>query len=348
MDADDRKIKIMKTLWARREDGRWGIHNFKALALEPKEKSEDGFFAIEGKMELLATSPPKNIHAAFSSFGTADFLMKQSIVPVVAFVPDEKVLKCIGTAFVISCTGFLVTASHVLLDPVERGYGKATRSGKTIMFSDGFQMGVMIPVSPAYGIRGFRFFPFECSWYWGEWKDTPLFHEDEKFDTLTDIAICKIPEMPDGVAHQPLNLSLNRFKKGEKAYAVGYANMKDIPMNIEDGRLSLDAFEDEIFLSFGEILDTFPENHTKKEVPTPGPCFDFNARIPGKMSGGPIFGAEGAVVRGVVSRSFSGEKHAYGSMLGPVMQLPLRGAETLKSMMESGNEGIAKVQGTGL
>ena len=348
MDAGGRKIKIMKTLWARREDGRWGIHDFKALALEPKEKSEDDFFAIEGKMELLTTSPPKNIHAAFSSFGTADFLMKQSIVPVVAFVPDEKVVKCIGTAFVISCTGFLVTACHVLLDPVERGYGKAIRSGKTIIFSDGFQMGVMIPVSPAYGIKGFRFFPFEYSWYWGEWKNTPLFHEDEKFDTLIDIAICKIPEMPDGVAHQPLNLSLNRFKKGEKAYSVGYANMKDIPINIEDGRLSLDAFEDEIFLSFGEVLDTFPENHTKKEVPTPGPCFDFNARIPGKMSGGPIFGAEGAVVRGVVSRSFSGEKHAYGSMLGPVMQLPLRGAETLKSMMESGNEGIAKVQGAGL
>ena len=348
MDADDRKFQIMKTLWARREDGRWGIHDLKGLTLEPKEKAEEDFFAIGGELDLLTTSPPKNIHAAFSSFGTAAFLLKQSIVPVVSFVPDEKIIKCIGTAFVISCTGFLMTASHVLLDPVERGYSKATRSGTTILFSDGMQMGVMIPISAAYGIKGFRFFPFDCCWYWGEWRSTPLFHEDEKFEALTDVAICKIPEMPDGVAHQPLNLSLNSFEKGEKAYAIGYAKMKDIPMKLEDGKFSLDTFEDEIFLSVGEVLETFPENHTKKEVPTPGPCFDFSAKVPGKMSGGPIFGAKGAVVRGVVSRSFSGERHAYGSMLGPVMHLPLRNDETLKSMMDSSNEGIGKTQGAGL
>lgn len=348
MDAKDPKIEIMKMLWAKREDGRWGIHDMKALTLEPREKTEDDFFAIAGKMDLLTSSPPKNIHAAFSSFGTADFLIKQSIVPVVAFLPDQRIVRCIGTGFIISCTGYLATATHVLLDPVEGGYGKIARSGNTMLFSDEFQMGVMIPISPAYGRKGFRFFPFEWSWYWGEWRSSPLVHEGDKFETLTDIAICKIPEMPDGVAHQPLNLSLNRFSKGEKAYAIGYANMKDIPINIKDGNLSLEAFEDEIFLSVGEVLETFPENHTKKEVPTAGPCFDFSARIPGKMSGGPIFGAQGAVVRGVVSRSYSGEKHAYGSMLGPVMHLPMKDDQTLKSMMELGNEGIGKVQGAGL
>ena len=31
-------------------------------------------------------------------------------------------------------------------------------------------MGVLIPLSPASGVPGARFFPFEESWYWGEWK----------------------------------------------------------------------------------------------------------------------------------------------------------------------------------
>ncbi len=348
MNADDQKIQIMKTLWAKDNDGRWGIHDLNGLTLEPKEGGNDDFFAIKGELDLLTNNPPKNMEAVFSSFGTVDFLMKQSVVPVVAFVPDQEIVRCIGTAFIISCTGFLITASHVLLDPIESGYGKPVRSGSIIQFPDTFQMGVMIPINPAYGAKGFRFFPFESCRYWGEWKDTPLIHEDEKFDSLTDIAICKISEMPGGAAHQPLNLSLNQFDTGEKAYAIGYANMKDIPLKTKNGDWVLENFDDELFVSVGEILDTFPENHLKKEVPTPGPCFDFNAKIPGKMSGGPIFGAKGAIVRGVVSRSFSGEKHAYGSMLGPIMQLPLGGDETLKSMIASGKEGIAQIHGAGL
>jgi len=101
-------------------------------------------------------------------------------------------------------------------------------------------------------------------------------------------------------------------------------------------------------VSVGEVMSVFPENHLKRDVPTPGPCFDFDAKIPGKMSGGPIFGAQGAVVRGVVSRSFSGERHAFGAMLGPAMRLPLGENTTLKSLMESGSEGIAQVQSQGL
>jgi len=66
------------------------------------------------------------------------------------------------------------------------------------------------------------------------------------------------------------------------------------------------------------------------------------------MSGAPILGADGAVVRGVVSRSFSGERHAYGSMIGPAMHLPLRDNISFEALMKMGSEGIAQVQGSGL
>jgi hypothetical protein len=69
------------------------------------------------------------------------------------------------------------------------------------------------------------------------------------------------------------------------------------------------------------------------------------------MSGAPIFGAQGTVIRGIVSRSFSYECHAFGAMLGPAMHLELGGlprGRTLHSLMMSGNEGMAKVKGAGL
>ena len=108
----------------------------------------------------------------------------------------------------------------------------------------------------------------------------------------------------------------------------------------------------DLYVSVGEVMQVFSQNHFQKDVPTPGPCFDFKAKIPGKMSGAPIFGAQGAVIRGVVSRSFSKERHAFGAMLGPAMHLPLGHpsdkARTLRALLQAGSEGMAEIQGLGL
>jgi hypothetical protein len=210
------------------------------------------------------------------------------------------------------------------------------------------RFGVLIPVSPATGRTGNLFFPFQECRYWGHWEDNPLPFEEPAFKMFTDTAVCKITTLPDGSGHQPLTLSLNAFKKGERALAFGYAEMRDIPIEIRDGIPTVPDFDLDLYVSVGPVKDLFPENHVQKNVPTPGPCFDFLAKVPGKMSGGPILGAEGAVVRGVVSRSFSGAKHAYGAMIAPAMHLPLGDNLTFRSLMDSGNEGIPKAQGAGL
>jgi hypothetical protein len=348
VDMADRSVGILKSRWARLSDGRWGMRDMKGLDLIPQAAPDPAFFKFESQIELLTNSPGGNVHDFFSSFGPTDFLMKQSILPVVAWVDGENFIRCIGTASVISCSGYLMTATHVLLDPVDRKYGNVVRKGNTLLFPNGLNMGVFIPFNPAYGAHGFRFFAFQQSWCWGQWKESPLLHEDDRFQYLTDVAICKIAEMPDGVAHQPLHLSLNSFSVGEKAYALGYALMDDIAIGNRNGQLSIGNFVQDIYVSVGEVMNIFPDNHVRQDVPTPGPCFDFKAKIPGKMSGGPILGAEGSVVRGVVSRSFSGETHSFGAMLGPAMHLPLGDNMTLKILMESGSEGIAQVQGQGL
>ncbi|HTA65659.1 MAG TPA: trypsin-like peptidase domain-containing protein [Xanthomonadaceae bacterium] len=343
------EMGVLKTLWRRNQAGRWAIHDMKGLALKPKPGFDPGFFIFESEFELLTSSPAsRSFLELVTSFGSTDFLLKQSVVPVVALVEGENIARCIGTGFVISCTGYVITACHVLLDPQDSGYGRVSRIGDTLRFLDGLSMGVLIPLNPAYGHRGYFFLPFEKCRYWGEWRDSPLIHEPDRIDIHTDIAICKVPPLPADVAHQPLNLSLNSFVVGEKSFALGYAEMMDIPLQRKEGRIVVPDATLDLYVSVGEVMHLFPDNLQRKEVPTPGPCFDFRARVPGKMSGGPIFGGDGAVVRGVVSRSFSGEKHAFGAMLGPVMRLLVTETQTLKDLMESGNEGIVRIQGAGL
>ena len=342
-------VAILKSIWAKQRDGRWGVEGLKGLTLKPKDGQEPDYFVFKGEVELMTSTPtglsPQEL---FRAFGTTDFLVKQSIVPVVAWTHGEPIMRVIGTAFFVSCTGYLMTACHVLLDPEESGYGKVRREGNRLRLLEGLDMGVFVPINPATGQRGIVFFPLRAAWYWGDWRSSPLVHERDRFDMLTDIAICKVSTWPGGEGYQPLNLSLNSFSRKERTTVLGYAEMPDIAVEARDGVNSLSMPRDELFVAVGDVVDVFPNNHISREIPTPGPCFHFAAKVPGKMSGAPIFGADGAVVRGVVSRSFSGERHAYGAMIGPAMRLPLGEGSTLESLMRDGNEGIAQVQGPGL
>jgi hypothetical protein len=346
---------ILKSLWIRRTDGVWAISDMKGLTLRSDSGQDERYFLLRGDLELMTNHPNGKFVDVLSLFGTTDYLMQQSIVPVVAWLEGEAAIRCIGTASIISCTGYVITAGHVLLDPLESGYG-ARRIGGKVEHREELNFGVMIPyMASAGGIyftKAFRFFPFEKMWAWGEWKESPLLHEQDRWEYLTDVAVCKIPEMPNGQAHQPLNMSLNPFVPGEEAYSLGYAEMPDIQINPKTGSISDSAFRLNTYVTAGNIINTFPQNHVAREVSTPGPCFDFNARVPGKMSGAPVFGAQGAVIRGVVSRSFSGEEHAFGSMLGPAMEFPLDEPElkgrSLRTLLENGNEGMSLVRGVGL
>lgn len=347
----NKTLSILKTLWTKRPDGQWGISGIKGIELVPVQNSEPDYFRFESVFQLMQENPNTNIHDTLASFGSTDFLVKQSVLPVVAWMQGDSHIRCIGTASVISCTGLIATAGHVLLDPIERGYG-VTGKGSNFKMKETLNFGVFIPTSPAYGRRGFRFFPFEKYWIWGQWQESPLIHEQDKFKLLTDVAICKIAEMPNGGAHQPLGMSTNSFVINETAFALGYAEMDDIPIESIEGELRIPEFQMNLYASVGNIMNVFQENHLRKDVSTPGPCFDFNARIPGKMSGAPVFGADGAVVRGIVSRSFSNERHSFGAMLGPAMHLPLDDAKTigrtLETLMKNGNEGISLAMGQGL
>ncbi len=345
-------ISIMKSLWTRGEDRVWKIHDLKSLALRPKKGCEDDYFMIDSDIELMTQSPSgMDIQQVLSSFGPIEFLMRQSIVPVVAWVTGENYIRVIGTASIISCSGYVLTAAHVLLDPYEVGYG-AKRQGKVVKYFDNLNFGVFIERNPATGISGFTFCPFERFWLWGDWEESPLIHEPPRYNPKTDVAICKIPELPLGRVHQPLNISLHPFVQSEAAYSIGYAEMAPISVEYKNGEEIFKRFSADLYVSTGQVSEVYPQNHIQMNIPTPGPAFEFRAKIPGKMSGAPIFGANGAIIRGVVSRSFEDDRHASGAMLGPAMDLPLDEpgvkGRTLRTLMQGGNEGITKVRGIGL
>lgn len=348
--VDAFEVGILKTLWRRNQHGRWEISGIKGLKLKPRAGCEPDYFAIEPTFELITSSPRGlDFQGLLQTFGHTDFLLQQSIVPVIAFLEGDRTAKCIGTAFVISCSGYLITASHVLSDPHESGYAKLQLVSGGRAFGPELNMGVLVPVNPAQGSQEFLFLPFERARQWGDWRESPLLHEPERFEMFTDVAVCKVAELPRGLTHQPLSLSLRPFEEGEVTYTIGYAEMQDFPIQIhQDGSLTTPSLKREIFVSVGPAVQSFPENHLRKEVPTPGPCFEYKAKVPGKMSGAPIFGAGGAVVRGVVSQSGTGERYAYGAMLGPAMHLPLSDGRTLNDLIGDASEGMPMVQGHGL
>src|SRR5437763_16180853 len=85
-NEDDQGVAILKTLWGRRPDGAWTISDLKSLSLKPKAGFQEDFFQIDSDVELMTSSPGgRSIHEVFASFGTTDFILRQSIVPVLAW-----------------------------------------------------------------------------------------------------------------------------------------------------------------------------------------------------------------------------------------------------------------------
>lgn len=183
-------ISILKTLWSRRPDGQWQISDVRGLELATGDTEEKTYFALRGDVQLMTNTPNAGLESILTMIGPAEFLMQQSIVPVVAWLEGEHAMRCIGTASVISCTGYLLTAAHVLMDPIEAGYG-AVRVGDQVRMHDNLNFGVLIPFwTPSFGMtmqRALRFFPIEKAWNWGEWKQSPLFHEEDRWEHLSDV-----------------------------------------------------------------------------------------------------------------------------------------------------------------
>lgn len=348
------EISILKTIWRRNDAGSWSGHDLASISLKPRSGYSSDYFKIQDEMNLMTHSPGNIMESFFSSFGMTQFLLRQSIVPIVAWNTGDAELRCIGTGFFISASGLLMTAAHVIRDPVDEKYASTSvRSSGSYELGEDLHFGIMLPANPAMRTAPFRVHPvlrearwficpFEWVQHWGKEVESPLLHEPPQFKLETDIGIGKVQVFPELGPYQPLNIGPHNLRVEDRAVAIGYAEMRNIRL---DGS---DDYQPELVVSVGSVTAIHRDNITEKQNPTPGPNFEFSAKIPGKMSGSPILVGGGILTKGVVSRSWQDESHATGCLVASVMHLPLARNKSLLDMISSGEEGIAHMIGAGL
>jgi hypothetical protein len=350
-------MKIMKTFWQRRNDGVWQVVAMKGLDLKGKRGTQDNLFPVQEDIVVTDATPSPGI--PLQSIGTIRSFVGESIVPVAANVQGENRLRCVGTGFFVSCTGLLLTAAHVITDPIERNYGGLAEHDDVTWVMRQLNFGVLLPTNPIFQRRGFVFYPFEWTMFLAEKREHPIPFGGVDLKLNSDIAICKVPGRPDGTAHQPLTIVQSGIEGtslvvGASVGAIGYPGMSDIELVRDESGAVLFQGNFDLHASVGNIMEWLPDNTVSRTVSTPGPCFSFDARIPAGMSGGPIFDREGIYVHGVVSKGLEGaygpEKLGFGSMLAASMALPIArmNNSSLLQLQSEGNEGMPILRGPGL
>lgn len=101
-------LELLKLIFGKNKEGKWEIDAMTSVPLKPSGAREECFFSIQD--DVVVAQP------AF--LGTTKYVLGQSIIPIVAHVQGERVLRCLGTGFFISCSGLLITAAHVITDPI--------------------------------------------------------------------------------------------------------------------------------------------------------------------------------------------------------------------------------------
>src|SRR5690242_19686610 len=92
-------IGILKSIWKKTEAGAWAVHDLQSIDLNPRDGFGKDYFKIKSEVNLLTHSPGPIFENLFSTFSTTEFLVKQSIVSVVAWNEGDKKMRCIGTGF---------------------------------------------------------------------------------------------------------------------------------------------------------------------------------------------------------------------------------------------------------
>lgn len=344
-------MEILKTFFGV-SAGKFAIESGASIKLEPAKGYGSDFYKVKNGMFV-----GKGMIGGLPNFGLISEVMGQSVVPIVANVPGEDVLRCLGTGFLISCSGILVTAAHVVVDPIEREYGAPTEIAERKIYLRNIKLGIMLPVNSAfYGTKGFVFRKIEWSIILAERRENPLPIKDIDLKLSADIAICKVEKSPDDHPYQPLSIVQKGMRGagltvGKKARAVGYGDMKDVNLSPVNQKAMSGDFSFNLFASHGEILERFPDNIVTREASAPGPCFSAAMKLSAGMSGSPIFDDEGIYVHGVVSRGLEDESglapYGYGCMLAPSLALPLEvfDGKSVFDLLASGDHGITKISG---
>lgn len=288
--------------------------------------------------------------------GTTTDILGQSIVPIVTHSHGELEMRCLGTGFFVSCSGLLITAAHVITDPITRTDGGAKPVNDRNWQLENGSLGVMVRLPSLPPESRYIFRPIEWAAFLGERRESPLPIAGVDLKLNSDVAVCKVVPIEANVPYQPLAIVHRNFAGvgmgvGKRATAIGYGAMERILLRSESGRLIPERLPFEMHVASGVILAHFPDNFAKKHVPSPGPCFSAALRLPPGMSGSPIFDDEGIYVHGVVSTGWDlgadAEPLGFGSMLAGSLEVPIGPLDnkTLTELHSMDEHGFPKLSG---
>lgn len=348
MPPNSHSFDLLKILFGPRTGNGWAITSMTPLALKSASVTAQGFYSVQNEMVVVQPNMA----------GPTGFFLGQSIVPIVCQIAGESTVRCLGTGFFVSCSGLLITAAHVITDPIERQYGGLKEEDGITWRATELTLGVMIPVNPMFHGEAYIFRQIEWSSFLGERTSSPLPFGRKDLRLTSDIAICQVEPIAPDVPFQPLTIVQQGMvgvgmQVGKRATAVGYGELADIDLQRAGPNAVSGDFPFRLHVSQGQILERFPDNSAKREVKTPGACFSASLRLPGGMSGSPIFDDEGIYVHGVVSSGLVDENGVtdlgFGSMLAHSMHIPLRtlGDKTLSELLAGKEHGFPKFQGPG-
>ena len=338
-------MEILKPIFEQTDGDRWAIKHMATVKLDPSSFDDKYFFEIR---ENIFTLSPNYI-------GTIKSIMGESIAPIVARSSDNKLIRCLGTGFFISCSGLLITAAHILMDPIERKYGGVRELKERTWFIGDLGLGVMIRRNSIFtGDCSYLFRPIEWATFLGTKTESPLPFRNAELRISVDTAICKVTPLSENVPYQPLPLIQPGIRGvglsvGKRATAIGYSGMRDIDLKSKDPRVAFGDFKFDLHVSSGIVHERYPDNLQTRTASVPGPCFSATLKLPGGMSGSPIFDDENIYVHAVVSKGLEDANgptnFGYGSMIASSLSLPIAylDGKSIFDLIREGNHGIPQI-----
>src|ERR1700722_5197007 len=195
MPEEQKKLGLLKTFFRTNPRGYWEIQAMQGIYLRPRQNwGREDFFEIAD--ELLVIQP--NI------VGTTTDILGQSIVPIVAHSHGELEMRCLGTGFFISCSGLLITAAHVITDPItgRNGFAKPV-DDRNWQLEDG-SLGVIVRLPSLPPESHYLFRPIEWASFLGQRTENPVPIAGIDLKLNSDAAVCKVAPIQTGVPFQPL------------------------------------------------------------------------------------------------------------------------------------------------
>lgn len=262
---------------------------------------------------LRGSNEPLQVDPGFTPLKIFGHRFQQTVLPIFA-IAEGNIIP-LGTGFIISQDGFMITAKHVIDEVFEKRLLRRDGTGR--IYKDVQLYAMYVTNNDNKEHPG--------TTVGGPWSIDRAWYAPE-----LDIAYCWLKQAEiNGKPYKfetALRLSPGYPKIGENILGFGYYKSKASFANKIIRGLRVVDYSQETAFTSGKVTEVFHPYRDKYLLNFP--CFQTTARFDSGMSGGPIFNGTTGGVCGVICDSFGeaddkGEYTSYGSLIWPSLAIQL-------------------------